>query len=317
MINEGVKHVRTAEEKSSYRRRVLRRNVIGTLMAMPPFLGFVLFTLIPMGFSLWISFMDLRGAMLENATPIGFANYIAIFKDRLVLKALGNTGFYCLSVPINLAACLFLANLLYAHEVVGEKWLRIVFFLPQVCTGVAVTLMWSYVYSDIGMINIMCDNMGISAFKAYSDKDHFRIALISISLWQNGTNIILMQSALANVNKSLQEAARIDGATEMQVFWKITFPGVTPTLFYILIMNFVTASQEMALMSVFLSDPKKGDYMGLTMSWYIYYTSSGGMGNAAGYGYGFASALSWVYSIFLIIITRVGFKISEKWVSYD
>ena len=136
-------------------------------------------------------------------------------------------------------------------------------------------------------------------------------------MWQNGTNIILMQSALANVNKSLQEAARIDGATEMQVFWKITFPGVTPTLFYILIMNFVAASQEMALMSVFLGDPKKGDYMGLTMSWYIYYTSSGGMGNAAGYGYGFASALSWVYSIALIIITRIGFKISDKWVAYD
>lgn len=317
MINEGVKHVRTPNEKRAYNRKVLRRNLIGTAMAAPPFIGFVLFTLIPMAFSLVISFTELHGAMLENATFIGLKNYVAIFKDGLVLKALKNTAFYCLSVPINLFLCLFLANLLYAHEILGTKGLRIAFFLPQVCTGVAVTLMWSYVFSDIGMINLMLDNLGGSGFKPYSEKTHFRIAILIISMWQNGTNIILMQSALANVDKTLQEAARIDGASEMNVFWHITFPGVTPTLFYILIMNFIAAAQEMAIMSVFMGNPIKADYAGLTVSWYIYYTSTGAMANAPGYGYGFASALSWAYSIFLIIITKIGFKLSDKWVKYD
>lgn len=317
MVKVSVKQTRTAEGSRLYRRRVLRRNVIGTLMAAPPFIGFILFTLIPMAFSLAISFTDLRGAMLENATPIGFKNYIAIFKDGLVLRALKNTAFYCLSVPINLFVCLYLANLLYSHEVFGERGLRVVFFLPQVCTGVAVTLMWSYVFSDIGMINILLDKLQMEPFKPYSDKTHFRLAILMISMWQNGTNIILMQSALANVNKSLQEAARIDGATEMQVFWRITFPSVTPTLFYVLTMNFVAASQEMAIMSVFMGSPTKADYAGLTMSWYIYYTSSGAMGNAPGYGYGFASALSWVYSIVLVVLTRISFKVSDRWVKYD
>ena len=88
MVKEGVAtqtQVRTLEGKRAHRRRVVRRNVIGTLMAASPFVGFILFMLIPMLFSLVISFTDLRGAMLENATPIGFGNYIAIFKDGVTL----------------------------------------------------------------------------------------------------------------------------------------------------------------------------------------------------------------------------------------
>lgn len=313
----GVKHVRSKEERKYYNRKVLRRNVIGTLMAAPPFIGFILCTLVPMAISLWISFTELHGAMLKNAQWVSVENYVRIFNDPLVFKALGNTLFYCLIVPVNIFICLFLANLLYSHAIMGSKMLRILFFLPQVCTGTAVTLMWSYVFSNTGMVNTMLNNLGLELFLPYQIVKDYRIALVAISVWQNGTNIILMQAALANVDKTLQEAARIDGATEMQVFWKITFPSITPTFFYMLIMNIISAAQEMALMSVFMGTPEKADYAGLTVSWYIYYTATGAKSMSPGYGYGFASALSWVYSIFLIIVTRIAFKLSDKWVKYD
>lgn len=316
-MNEFVKHVRSRDEKKYYNRRVIRRNLIGTLMAAPPFIGFVLCTLVPMAISLWISFTELHGAMLKNAVFVGFANYVQIFKDPLVGKALRNTLFYCVTVVLNAFICLFLANLLQAHEVAGTKAIRVLLFLPQVCTGTAVTLMWSYVFSTSGMVNVLLNSLGVNLFRPYELVPDFRIALVIISIWQGGTNIILMQSALANVDKSLQESARIDGATEMQVFWKITFPGITPTLFYMLIMNFIAAAQEMALQSVFMGTPERADYAGLTVTWYIYYTATGTRSMAPGYGYGFACALSWFYSLALIVITRLLFKLSDKWVTYD
>ena len=108
----GVKHIRSKEERRYYNRKVLRRNLIGTLMAAPPFLGFVLCTLVPMAISLWVSFTELHGAMFKNAVPVGIENYVRIFSDPLVFKAVKNTLMYCLIVPVNIGICLFFANLL-------------------------------------------------------------------------------------------------------------------------------------------------------------------------------------------------------------
>ena len=316
MINEGIVHVRTKEEQRAYRRRVIRRNVIGTLMAAPPFIGFVLFGLIPMAVSLWISFTDLHTTMIEYATPTGLRNYIRVFKDPLTLLAFENSLVYCLSVPINLGTSLFLANILYSRKVFGDKVLRILFFLPQVCAGTAVTLMFSWILNeDFGMVNTVLRQMNLPTFHPYTNADHFLPGVLLISLWKDGMYIVLLQSALNNVNVSLQEAARIDGASEMQVFWKITFPGISPTLFYQFTMGFIAAAQEMSVMNILTGGGTGPGYKALTVSYYLYRM----VGNAwvHTYGYGMSCAMSWVFAVVVIIITRVSFKISDKWVKYE
>lgn len=302
-------------------RRVLYRNFIGTVMAGPPFLGFLLFTLLPMVVSLWISFTDLGADVdLSNADMRWadlFYNYREILQDKYTWMALENSVTFCLTVPINLAVSLFLANLLYSHEVFGSKAFRVILFLPQVCAGTAVAVMWSWLLNEEqGAVNTILQNFHIGAFKPlfrpYTDPNHFLPGLILIGLWQNGTNIILMQSALANVNVSLQEAARIDGANELQVFWKITFPGITPTLFYQVVMQFVAATQEMALMQVLTSGGVGPGYKAITVAYQLYRIA-----NITSYGYAMSCAMSWMYSLLVIVFTRIMFKLSDVWVKYD
>ncbi|MGN1051789.1 MAG: carbohydrate ABC transporter permease, partial [Candidatus Scatosoma sp.] len=221
------------------RKNVLRRNIIATLMASPPFIGFLAFTLVPMLISLGISFTELHSYNLSMAKYVGFSNYIEIFKLDLLWKSLGNTLYYCLSVPINLVLALLLSYIL-SKKLPGSRMARIIFFIPQVCSGVAVTLMWQWIFEEnFGVINTALAALNLPKIHFMTDKNWFMPAVLVISLWQKGTNVVLFEAAFVNVDISLQEAARIDGATESQVFWKITLPALTPTIFYVWTMNLI------------------------------------------------------------------------------
>ena len=180
-------HVRTAAEKKSRRRKILRRNVIATAMASPPFIGFLCFTAVPMIMSLVISFTELHSYNLSLAKFIGFRNYVEVLKSEMLWTSVLNTLYYCLSVPINICVALFLANIL-TRKIVCGKVARIILFIPQVCSSVAVTLMWQWIFEDnYGVINTVLNAMGLPKVPFMTDKNWFMPAVLTISLWQNGT----------------------------------------------------------------------------------------------------------------------------------
>ncbi|HCS94809.1 MAG TPA: hypothetical protein DIV38_03615 [Clostridiales bacterium] len=307
-------HVRSAEEKKARRRKILRRNVIATAMASPPFIGFLCFTAVPMIMSLVISFTELHSYNLSLAKFIGIRNYVEVIKSEMLWTSILNTLYYCLSVPINICVSLFLANVL-TRKIFCGKIARIILFVPQVCSSVAVTLMWQWIFEDnYGVINTVLTAMGLPKIAFMTDKNWFMPAVLTISLWQNGTNVVLLQAAFVNINKSLQEAARIDGANERKVFWRVTLPGLTPTLFYMLTMNLIAALQEQTVMQIITTNGVGPGYRALTLVYYIYrmaftYTATMGMGMAC--------ALSWIVAIFILIVTRINFRLGQKWVCYD
>lgn len=315
VIKKSKRIPRSKEERQRVRRRILRENVLGTCMAAPPFLQFVLFSMIPMAFSLYISFMELHSVVIELARPVGFDNYIRLLNDPTTYQSLANTGIYCMSVIINIIIAVFLANLLASKQVIGKPIVRVLWFLPSVTPAVAATIMWSWIFNEnYGIINQILTKLGLDVFQPYTNAHHFLPAVWIIRLWIEGTNIILLQSAFANVNKSLQESARIDGATERQVFWKITLPQVSPTIFYMLIMNFVAAAQEMATLQVFSGGTVGPGGKALVVAYYLQRMIGTELQTK---GYGMSCAMSWMYSLLLIVFTRVCFKISDKVVSYD
>ena len=305
----------TEEGRRLRRNRIIGDNILGTCMAAPPFLAFVLFSLIPMGFSLYISFMDLHTVVLDAAKPVGFQNYIKVLTDEMTYQSIANTARYCVHVLWDLVVAIFLANLLSSRKIFGKNFVRVVWFLPSVVPAVATTVMWSWIFNEnYGVVNQILTFLGLGKFEPYTNPDHFLPAVWLLRLWIGGTNIILLQSAFAGVNKSLQEAARLDGATERQVFWKITLPQISPTIFYLLIMNFVAAAQEMATMQVFANSTVGPGGQALTVAYYLQRMIGVEL---QAKGYGMSCALSWIYSIILIAITRIGFRISDKIVSYD
>ena len=296
------------------KRRIRKENREGFLMAVSPFIGYVLFGLFPMVLSLVVSFTELKSYDISRMRFVGFENYKTVLTSKMFYRSVTNTLYYCLSVPINLASSLFIANLL-TKPLKGRKPARVILFLPSVCSSVGVALMWSWIYeSNYGVINTALAAVGLQKIGFMTTKEWFMPSVLFLSLWMNGTNIVLMQSALANVDETMKEAARIDGATENTVFWKVTFPQITPTLFYMLTMNLIGAMQEMAIMQVIATNGVGPDYRAVTLTYYLYRMA---FTNTATEGLGLGSALSWIVAIAIIIITRINFKISDKWVSYD
>ncbi len=290
--------------------------VQGFLMACVPFVGWVLFSFLPLIISLYLSFTDIHSFIFADATWAGFKNYVYIFKDEdgMMRTALFNSLTYCLSVPINMALSLFIANFL-RKKMIGSNLVRTLLLIPSVCSTVGVTLMWSWILdSNYGVFNTVLVNMGFDKIGFTSNPNYFMKSVLLISAWQNGTNILLMQSALGNIKTELCEAAMIDGANEFIVFWRIIMPCITPTLFYLLITQTVAAMQEMSVMQIISGNGFGPANKAVTLSYYMYIMTW--RWNAR-LGLGVASALGWLIAIAMLIFTRINFKLSEKWVCYD
>ncbi len=314
MYKKNTKNEKSLTPEQSKRRRFWRDNIINTAMAFPPFLGFLLFWVTPMIAALLISFTELHSYNFSMAKFVGLRNYVEIWKSNMLWTSIRNTLFFCLSVPINLILVLFLSNLL-DRKVKGYKIWRAILFIPKVCSGVAVTLAWQWIFEEnYGVINSFLEALNIAKMPFFSNPAYFRPAVLIIGIWMSGTNVVLLDAAFANIDRTLVEAARIDGANEMQVFWKIKFPALTPTLFYCLTMNLIGALQEQSLMQVITTNGVGPGNAAVTLVYYIYrmafvYTPT--------MGFGMACALSWVTAMFIALITRLNFILSKKWVHYD
>lgn len=296
-----------------------------TFMAGLPFVGFLIFTLFPMGLSFVVSFADLTSYNLSKMQFVGFDNLFKNFK--LVLEtditwyALRNSAIYCLSIPLNIGVALMFAHFT-SRKMFGTNFVRVVLFIPTICLGTAVAFMWQVILADeVGAINSFIINIfGGDVTKNIgfmSDSKYFMSAIIMISVWRTGTNIIAMQSALASVSPTLKEAARIDGATEMRIFWKIIFPMVTPMLFYMLVMNFIAAMQEQSIFAI-LTEKTNGlgpGNRGVTLGFQIYRMSFGQ--SSQYYGMGVGCAMSWMVALLIMVVVKILFKVQNKWVNYE
>lgn len=304
----------TSPRRSSMSAKCLRDNIDGTIMAIIPFIGYILFSFIPMMVSVVVSFTELHSYNFSSMKFVGLQNFIEILQSDMFWLSFKNSMIFCLSVPLKMALQLYLAHLLTKH-VKGSALFRTIFFIPSICSGTAVTLVWSWILEpEFGIVNSVLSGMGLAKIGFTTTKTWFLPSVIILNTWWMSTNVILMESAMATVDNTLKEAARIDGATERQVFWKVIFPCVTPTLFYHLVTNLIAAMQEMQLMQVLATNGTGPDFAAVTMVYYMYR-----MTNAAVMtdGFGMACAMGWIIALMIMLITKIQFWLSKKWVSYD
>ena len=300
--------------KRNRRKREFVYSMKGLAMAILPFIGYLLFGLLPMAISLVLSFFELHSYNLSMATFTGFDNYIKLFQMELFYKSIANTLLFCLSVPINMVLSLFIAQVM-TKPLIGRPLYRVLLFIPSVCSTVAVSLAWSWVFEpNYGVINTFLVGIGLPKNPFMTDPRYFMPCVLVMTAWQGGTNIVLMQSALASVDVTYKEAAYIDGASDMQVFFRIVFPLITPTLFYLLVTNLIGAMQNTGMMQILAVNGVGPDHAALTLSYYIYRM---GFVNTATEGMGLACALTWVMAIAVMLITFFNFKFSKKWVNYE
>lgn len=288
-----------------------RENISGFLLSIMPVAGFVIFGLIPMVLAFIISFTDVRFFNLDGVSFIGGQNYVTVLNDKLFWKSIVNTLYMSLSTFVNIVLALIIAFLL-TKNVKGKKVFRTIYFIPYVCSVVAITLMWQWIFNtNFGVINQLFTPEGAEKINWWGDKKTFIPCLIIMGIWSGtGFGIILYGAALTNVNGSLYEAAKVDGANGFQSFLHITLPSISPTTFYLLITGIIGSLQEFARPQI-ISSSGGPDNAGVTVVFYLWRYAF------EYHEMGIASATAWLLAILILGLTVLNFALSKLWVNND
>ncbi|HHT94724.1 MAG TPA: sugar ABC transporter permease [Clostridiaceae bacterium] len=280
----------------------------GYLFITPWIIGFIVLQLYPLLASLNYSFTDFN--MLNDPRYIGFQNYIRMFtKDVNFSQSVKVTLIRVLfAVPMKIIFALMVAMLLNIR-LKGMNFYRTIFYLPSIFGGsVAISVLWKFLFMREGLINRLLSVFSIKPVDWLGNPD---IALFTVSLvtiWEFGSSMVLFLAGLKQIPRELYEAAKIDGASLLKQFYYVTLPLLTPIVFFNLVMQTINAFQEFTTPFVITSGgPAKSTYLYAML---IYEN---------GFKFlkmGYASALSWLMFIAIIIITALVFKSSPYWVYY-
>lgn len=278
------------------------------LFISPWLIGFVLFMLIPMCASVYISLTEWN--ILRAPVFVGLENFKTIFSDPLFYKSVKVTLTYAIfSVPLGVFTSIFVA-LLLNNKLPGMHVFRTIFYLPAVVSGVVVAIVWLWMYQpEYGIINTLLAKLGIEGPKWIYSESWAMPSLVIMSLWNVGGNIVLYLAALQNVPSEYYEAAQIDGAGWWSRFRSITLPGISPTLLFTSLTGIIGAMQTFTQAYVMSSGGPNNAT--LFYAYYIY-------NNAFVYRkMGIACAQAWIMFIIIGILTALSLKVSQGHVYYE
>lgn len=298
-------------DKVQKKKKIDKEGLIALSLACIPVLGFAVFGMIPMVLAVGMAFMSIKGFSFRGAKFVGLGNFKDVLNDDLFWSSIGNTLSMSVSMFINIVLALLIAFLL-TKNIKAKKVFRTIYFIPYVCSVVAVTLMWKWIFNNrFGVANHILESLGIDTINWFNDPKWFIPVLVFMGVWSGtGYGIILYGAALTNVSSTLYEAAKVDGANSFKSFVHITVPAISPTTFYLLVMGIIGALQEFARPQI-IADNGGPDNKGVTVVFYLYRRAFQYM------EMGPASATAWLLAIIIIAITIINFAVSRLWVNYD
>ena len=341
-------------------RRKQESTFAGYLFASPWIVGFLIFVLIPMGFSLYWSFTDYR--VVSNAAPkwVGLENYLQlILKDTGFRASVVNTLYLtAVGLPLQMGAALLLAVLLN-QKMRGERVFRMAFYLPVILGfNTAVLLAWrlmlntgtgiinqiirglTQIFPPFGYLNralIFVQELTSAFFLGLSNGKFnllikvweagfpaenriplwvqspmwSKMSVILLMIWGCGAMMLIFLAGLKNIPKELHEAAEVDGAGPWKRFWRVSFPLLTPYIFYNLIVGLINAMQIFEPIYVLYRDNQPLVPSTISMVYYLWQASF------RHFEIGYGSAISWLILLMILAITFIQFKLQDRWVTYD
>lgn len=280
----------------------------GYFFIAPSLAGMLLFSLGPILFSLIISFTQ-----WDIVTPmqfIGVDNYVRLFQDSLVGQSMMATLYYTLLTVPSTLIITFLIAMLLNTKIKGISVFRTIFYIPSIIPIVAGSAIWMYLYNPIyGIVNTLMKALGFTPVEFLYNRATVIPSLTMMAVWGAGNTVVIYLAGLQGIARQLYEAAEIDGANALQRLRYITIPGMTPIIFYNLIMGIINCMQTFT--QAFIMTEGGPDNASLFYSLLLYRTAF--KNNEMGY----AAAMSWVLFIIIAILTAIIFKTSGKWVYYE
>ncbi len=293
------------ERKNNLKRS---ESIAGLLFVTPSILYFLVFFLLPIAICIYASFTNWN-ILSPNRMFVGLRNFTKLFADPKFWKALENTLFMLIPVPIYIIFALLFGYACHKN-ILGQKVFRAVYYLPFISSVVSLTLIWKWLFNaEYGLVNIFLKGVGVENPPNWLGDPFWTkwMIVLMISWKMIGIISIYYIAALKAVPRTIYEAADIDGASSLQQFFSITLPLITPTTFYLLIVGLIGSLQTFVEIQMFAPDGGRG-YGVATIVFYIWQKafSSSQMG--------YASATAVVFGLFIFALTAIQFIISRKWV---
>ncbi|WP_156254041.1 carbohydrate ABC transporter permease [Pseudactinotalea terrae] len=285
-------------------------NLAGHLFLLPWFIGVLVFTIGPMIASLLLSFTDYN--LLQPPTWAGLDNIVRMMEDERLLNSLRVTLVYVLvSVPLQLALALAVA-LLLDRGMRGLAFYRSIFYLPSLLGGsVAISILWRQVFGKEGIVNAFLALFGIEGPGWISHPDYALITIIILHVWTFGSPMIIFLAGLRQIPEMYYEAAQVDGAGKARRFFSITFPLLTPIIFFNLVLQIIFAFQSFT--QAYIVSGGTGGPSDSTMFFTLYLYQQAFTELEMGY----ASAMAWFLLLIIAGFTAFNFWLSKFWVFYE
>ncbi len=287
---------------------VRKRDMKAYWYILPWLLGFAILQLYPFVSSFIYSFANY--SVGSKPEFIGLCNYEKLFtQDKEFWNSLKVTLQFALyTVPGKLILALAVAMFLN-REIKGINFIRTVYYIPSLFGGsVAIAILWRLMFLDNGVINAMLSRLGLPNVQFLGDTRYALKTICALEIWQFGSSMVMFLAALKQVPKSLYEAAEIDGAGKIRKFFSITFPQISPIIFFNLLNQTIQALQNFTSASVITEGGplKATNVLGLKLY-------------KEGFAYfkmGYASSISWVVFTVIVSFTLIIFGTSKLWVHY-
>ncbi|MBD1382478.1 carbohydrate ABC transporter permease [Metabacillus arenae] len=294
------------KEKKAMKRKY---NYMGYVFILPWLIGLFLFELYPLIYSFYLSFTEYD--VFNPPKFVGFENYIYMFtRDPEFYNSLKVTLIYVfIAVPLKVVFALIVALLLNLN-LKGMSIYRTIFYLPSILGGsVAVAILWRFLFTENGLINGILSFLNLPTENWLGNPNFSLLTISLLTVWQFGSSMVLFLAGLKQVPKDLYEAARVDGASNLRVFFSVTLPILTPIVLFNLVMQTINAFQEFTAAFVITNGgPLKSTYLYGIMLYE----------NAFSFlKMGYASALSWVLFIIILLFTSLLFLSSKHWIHYQ
>jgi len=287
---------------------------------LPSFSGFLTLSIIPIVLTFVISFtswsglqkLDLFSSGFWQENFVGLQNYKEILSSGELLNVLKNTSYFIvLYIPLMLVGSLLIASLLN-KPYKGSKVFAVLYYIPVLTSWIAGALIWKWVLSpEYGAINNLLELIGIQGPGWLQDSKWAMPGIVLASVWKDvGFYGLILLGGLKGINKSYYEAAKIDGATKIKTFFRITLPLLTPYIFFVLIISMINAFQIFPQVMIMTKDAGPNGATQVFVERIYKY-------GFRYYEMGYATALSWILFMVIFIFTSIQQKFEKRWVHYD
>lgn len=272
---------------------------------LPNLLLYAVFFLLPVAWSMVLSFLDYQWWGIEF---VGLANYTKVFKDPIFWKAVVNTAYYTLGVvPLWLGKALIISAMIFPFRKPLQTFFKAAFYLPHVTSAVILSMIWLWIYNPpFGLLNYVLSFFGIDPVAWLGNT---LTAMPSLILMQvvmgGGSSIVLISAAMNGIPTYLYEAAELDGARPVQVFFRITLPLLKPTLLYLVVTGTINSFQVFT--NIYLMTRGGPQFATTTIVYMIYDTAF------KQFQFGPASAMAMV----LFVITALFALVQFKWLGQE